>query len=63
MLGYFWLSDPKTFLRELSAPIYTNFEGERTPKKRIGCFDLFFCGTKFLKSKYGRTICQGSGAL
>ena len=28
---YFWPTDPKIFLK---APIYTNFEGERAPKKR-----------------------------
>ena len=35
---HFWPTDPKIFLKAPSAPIYTNFEGERAPKKRV-----FFC--------------------
>ena len=35
---HFWPTDPKFFLKAPSAPIYTNFEGERAPKKT-----LFFC--------------------
>ena len=50
----FWPTDPKIFLKAPSAPIYTNFEGERAPKKRYffvkifqkvpknGFFDCFF---------------------
>ena len=30
----FWPTDPKIFLKAPLAPIYTNFEGERAPKKR-----------------------------
>ena len=29
----FWPTDPKIFLKAPSAPIYTNFEGVRAPKK------------------------------
>ena len=32
---HFWPTDPKIFLRAPLAPIYTNFEGERAPKKRV----------------------------
>ena len=35
---HFWQTDPKIFLKAPSAPIYSNFEGERAPKKRD-----FFC--------------------
>ena len=31
---HFWPTDPKIFLKSPLAPIYTNFEGERAPKKR-----------------------------
>ena len=31
---HFWPTDPKIFLKAPLAPIYTNFEGERAPKKR-----------------------------
>ena len=31
---HFWPSDPKIFLKAPSAAIYSNFEGERSPKKR-----------------------------
>ena len=31
----FWPTDPKIFLKAPSAPIYTNFEGERAPKNAI----------------------------
>ena len=37
---HFWPTDPKIFLKAPLAPIYTNFEGERAPKKRF--FDCFF---------------------
>ena len=30
---HFWRTDPKIFLKAPLAPIYTNFEGERAPKK------------------------------
>ena len=30
---HFWPTDPKIFLKTPLAPIYTNFEGERAPKK------------------------------
>ena len=51
---HFWQTDPKIFLKAPSAPIYTNFEGERAPKKTLffvkifqkvpknGFFDCFF---------------------
>ena len=51
---HFWPTDPKIFLKAPLAPIYTNFEGERAPKKRNffgktfqkvpknGFFDSFF---------------------
>ena len=51
---HFWPTDPKIFLKAPLAPIYTNFEGERAPKKRDffvkifqklpknGFFDCFF---------------------
>ena len=35
---HFWPTDPKIFLKAPLAPIYTNFEGERAPKK-----NAFFC--------------------
>ena len=35
---FFWLTDPKIFLKAPLAPIYTKFEGERAPKKT-----RFFC--------------------
>ena len=31
---HFWPTDPKMFLKAPMAPIYTNSEGERAPKKR-----------------------------
>ena len=31
---HFWLTDLKIFLKAPLAPIYTNYEGERAPKKR-----------------------------
>ena len=31
---HFWPTHPKLFLKAPLAPIYTNFEGERAPKKR-----------------------------
>ena len=30
---HFWMTDLQSFLKEPSAPIYTNFEGECAPKK------------------------------
>ena len=51
---HFWPTDPKIFLKVPLAPIYTNFERERAPKKRDffvnifqkvpknGFFDCFF---------------------
>ena len=51
---HFWPTDPKIFLKAPLAPIYTNFEGERAPKKtrffveifqkvpKNGFFDCFF---------------------
>ena len=51
---HFWQIDPKIFLKAPLAPIYTNFEGERAPKKTLffvkifqkvpknGFFDSFF---------------------
>ena len=45
---YFWPIDPKIFLKTPSAPIYTNFEGERVPKKM-----RFFC-QNFSKSAQKR---------
>ena len=44
----FWPTDPKSFLKAPLAPIYTNFEGERAPKKT-----LFFC-QQFSKSAQKR---------
>ena len=38
---HFWPSGPKIFLKAPLAPIYTNFEGERAPKKR-NFFDKIF---------------------
>ena len=38
---HFWPTDPKIFLKAPLAPIYTNFEGERAPKKR-DFFSKFF---------------------
>ena len=42
---HFWPTDPKVFLKAPSAPVYTNFEGERAPKNarpKNGFFDCFF---------------------
>ena len=39
---HFWATDPKIFLRAPSAPIYTNFEGERAPKKNAIFWSTFF---------------------
>ena len=36
---HFWRTDPKIFLK---APIYTNFEGERAPKKNAIFLSKFF---------------------
>ena len=38
---HFWPTDPKVFLRAPMAPIYTNFEGERAPKKTRFFFKIF----------------------
>ena len=38
---HFWPTDPKIFLKAPSAPIYTNFEGERAPKKRDFFVNIF----------------------
>ena len=70
----FWPTDPKIFLKAPWAPIYTNFEGERAPKKtRFFCqnfsksakkrfFDCFFknlpAAQKFLQ-KIGAKRCFG----
>ena len=40
----FWRTEPKIFLKAPLAPIYTNFEGERAPKKN----SIFFL-SKFFK--------------
>ena len=45
---HFWRTDPKSFLKAPLAPIYTNFEGERTPKKTQ------FFGQNFSKSAQKR---------
>ena len=45
---HFWQTDPKIFLKAPLAPIYTNFEGDRAPKKRD-----FFC-QNFSKSAQKR---------
>ena len=39
---HFWPTDPKIFLKAPMAPIYTNFEGERAPKKTPFFFVKFF---------------------
>ena len=65
---HFWPTDPKIFLKAPLAPIYTNFEGERAPKKNaIFCQHfsksaqkrLFDCFSKIcLRS---RKFCQNRG--
>ena len=45
---HFWRTDPKIFLKAPSVPIYTNFEGQRAPKKT-----QFFC-QNFSKSAQKR---------
>ena len=66
---HFWLTDPKIFLKAPLAPIYTNFEGERAPKKRNfsksaqkRLFRLFFqkfaCGAENF-AKIGIKQCFG----
>ena len=37
----FQKSDPKIFLKAPLAPIYTNFKGERAPKKRVFSVKIF----------------------
>ena len=39
---HFWPTDPKILLKAPSAPIYTNFEGERAPKKKRVFLSKFF---------------------
>ena len=39
---HFWPTDPEIFLKEPLAPIYSNFEGERAPKKRNFFLSKFF---------------------
>ena len=39
---HFWPTDPKIFLKAPLAPIYTNFEGERAPKKNAIFLSKFF---------------------
>ena len=39
---HFWPTDPKIFLKASLAPIYTNFEGERAPKKNAIFLSKFF---------------------
>ena len=64
----FWPTDPKIVLKAPSAPIYTNFEGERAPKKRYffvkifqkvpknGFFDCFFKNFRKLSQNRGKTV-------
>ena len=59
-------TDPKMFLKAPLARIYTNFEGERAPKKRDffvkifqkvpknGFFDLFFSKICLRRRKFGQ---------
>ena len=72
---HFWPTDPKIFLKASLAPIYTNFEGERAPKKtQFFCqnfskivqkrtfwlfFQKFACGAENL-AKVGAKQCFGS---
>ena len=39
---HFWPTDPKIFLKAPLAPMYTNFEGERAPKKNAIFLSNFF---------------------
>ena len=39
---HFWPTDPKIFLKAPLAPIYTNFERERAPKKKRNFFVKIF---------------------
>ena len=39
---HFWPTDPKIFIKAPLAPIYTNFEGERAPKKNAIFFVKIF---------------------
>ena len=71
---HFWPTDPKIFLKAHLAPIYTNFEEERAPKKtRFFCqnfsksaqkwlfllfFQKFACGAEIL-AKIGAKQCFG----
>ena len=45
---HFWPTEPKIFLKASLPPIYTNFEGERAPKKTR------FFGQNFSKSAQKR---------
>ena len=38
---HFWPNDPKIFLKAPTAPIYTNFKGERAPKKTRFFVNIF----------------------
>ena len=65
---HFWPTDPKIFLKAPLAPIYTNFEGERAPKKRDFVVNIFQKVSKngFLTvfSKVclqGKKFCQNRG--
>ena len=49
---HFWPTDPKIFLKAPWAPIYTNFEEERAPKKKQFFLSKFF--------KIGAKQCFGS---
>ena len=39
---HFWRTDPRIFLKAPLAPVYTNFEGERAPKKNAIFLSTFF---------------------
>ena len=65
--NHFWLTDPKFFLKALSAPIYTNFEGECAPKNAIFLSKFFKKSPKnylrlkqfFQSAKIGAKQCFG----
>ena len=54
----FWLTDPKIFLKAPLAPIYTNFEGKRAPKK-----NAIFLSTFFVFLTVFSKICRGAKKL
>ena len=58
---HFWPTDPKFFLKAPLAPIYTNFEGERAPKKRDFFLSKFFkkCPKTAFLSKIRANQCFG----